>query len=526
LAVETPRARFFGPSGAENTLAPSLRGVFLKRMGFFDRFSGKKPDSGESVPRSPAAPPPAVVVVEPSETVPAAPAKSEAAVESASPRPASAPTQPTTVSRLRAAREKLDAKDVKGALAIYEEVLAVAGDRADVLVTVSGDLGSTGHATRVVELIAPRYDAVRHGPAAGLNVLQAYIAIRDTDSAQHILDILFSLNRPDLEERLYGFSNAISEILLQGDTVVVRAAPEGDVGGEEPGEAEAAANQASKVAIVTISKPVWFYGLEALGDRILPPKNGKLRRIAFTQLGLPDTSPDLAAEIRKPEDELGRLSRALPAWLTEVFYYSPLYAPMAAVAFVDEPGGSRFPMRFPSEWSMEHLRQMADTTSENVDYAVTGTLRHRAGDYELALRVWEMKKFRERKQFVARWAPATADLELGRLRDAVCQYMECVPASGVPGIPYSAPSSPRAWLDALGASLSLFLGEKGLFPKETMASAELLAAYASKLAAESPAASFAWLTFVRRCRASGIDVGAASVRLNDSPLVAEAEALR
>ncbi len=61
----------------------------------------------------------------------------------------------------------------------------------------------------IIELVAPRYDAERHGPATGLNLLQAYLAVRNVNSAQHVLDILFALNRQDLEERLYGFSNAI-----------------------------------------------------------------------------------------------------------------------------------------------------------------------------------------------------------------------------------------------------------------------------------------------------------------------------
>ena len=66
---------------------------------------------------------------------------------------------------------------------------------------------------RSVELVAPRYVADRHGPATGLNLLQAYLALRDPDSAQHVLDLLFSLNRPELEDRLHGFSNAIAEML-------------------------------------------------------------------------------------------------------------------------------------------------------------------------------------------------------------------------------------------------------------------------------------------------------------------------
>ncbi len=171
------------------------------------------------------------------------------------------------------ARQKLEAKDLPGALALYEEVLVLAGDRADVLVTISGDLGVNGHVKEIIELVAPRYDAERHGPATGLNVLQAYLALRNAEAAQHVLDILFSLKRPELEERLFGFSNAIAE-LIQLD------APPLDAAGA-PADAPVSIN------LVSISKPIWFYGLEPLAAQILPPKEGKLRRVAFTQLALP-----------------------------------------------------------------------------------------------------------------------------------------------------------------------------------------------------------------------------------------------
>ena len=129
---------------------------FTGAMGFFDRLTGKK-STPAAVPASPAP--------EPSESTPSAPG---AAVKP----------------RLAAARERLQAQDLAGAMAIYEEVLAGAGDRADVLVAVSGDLGSYGHVAQIVELVAPRYVADRHGPATGLNLLQAYLALRDPDSAQ------------------------------------------------------------------------------------------------------------------------------------------------------------------------------------------------------------------------------------------------------------------------------------------------------------------------------------------------------
>src|SRR5579883_784530 len=134
-------------------------------MGFFDRFADKKP------------------------TRPSPDAESGEASGAASTAPGGVKAQ------LLLARAKLEAKDIDGAMAIYEELLRVAGDRADVLVTLSGDLGSCGYVDQIVELVAPRYDAERHGPATGINLLQAYLATHDSDSAQHLLDILFALNR-------------------------------------------------------------------------------------------------------------------------------------------------------------------------------------------------------------------------------------------------------------------------------------------------------------------------------------------
>jgi hypothetical protein len=235
-------------------------------MGFLDRLTGKKPAA--------AAPQPVVSV--PPAAAPAAPV----------------PVAPGNVMpRLVSARERLEAKDLPAALAIYEEVLAVAGERADVLVTISADLGINGFTREIVELVAPRYDADRHGPATGLNLLQAYLALRNADAAQHVLDILFGLNRPELEDRLHGFSNAIAELIHTDQVPLDAAAPGG-------------ATEPPKINMVSISKPMWYYGLEALPG-VLPAKAERIRRVAFTQLALPGI-PELMELAKQPEEELGR----------------------------------------------------------------------------------------------------------------------------------------------------------------------------------------------------------------------------
>ena len=274
-------------------------------MGFFNRFSGKRTE-----------PAPNGAVIPTEATLGSTPTSAVAA--------AGVGVKP----RLAAAREKVEAKDLPAALVIYEEILASgAGDRADVLVAISGDMGSHGHVAEIVDLIAPRYDADRHGPATGLNLLQAYLALGNTDAAQHVLDILFALNRPELEDRLHGFSNAIAELL---------AAPEP----ASTTPAEGMPGDVPKLGLITISKPIWFYGLEPLAAQILPPKEGRLRRIAFAQLALPGraANPTATDSAVKPADELARLSRGLPLWLAETFYFSPSYAPVAAIALMSAAG--------------------------------------------------------------------------------------------------------------------------------------------------------------------------------------------
>ena len=428
--------------------------------------------------------------------------------------------------RLNAAREKLDAKDLAGAVAIYEELLAAAGDRPDVLLTISGDLGSSGHVIPIIDLIAPRYDAQKHGPAIGFNLLQAYLTVRNTDAAQHILDMLFSLNRPDLEDRLYGYSNAIVEAADQSAAM----GASGYLGQEMGSPGEPGADIAddgsvreigAKVALASISKPIWFYGLEPLADRILPPKDHRVRRIAFgqlAQLGLADP----AAALLKPADELGRLARALPLWLTETFTFSPLYAPIAALGYLEKPDGSRQPMIFAAEWMTDNLRQLMDTSKEGLDYIFTGAVRHQSGDYELVLRIWEMKKFRERKQFTARWNPSTADAELAKLHADIRQFMEWTPYPSGEGLPYAPPASPTAWLETLGASLGLFLAEKKICPPDLLAPPAPALARLAQRTAESPTASLAWLTLLTRTQALGLETGSTEAALAPDPIVAEA----
>jgi hypothetical protein len=389
--------------------------------------------------------------------------------------------------QLAAAREKLKVKDVAGAVAIYEGVLAGAGDRADVLVTISGDLGSSGHVKELIELLAPRYDAERHGAAAGINLLQAYLVTRNAEAAQHLLDLLFSLQRPELEARLVGFSNAVAELFVSET---------------EAADAPITATEA-RISLVSISKPIWFYGLEALAPHLLARKEGKLRRVAFAQCSVPGLE-NAAARAAQPEDALGRLSRGLPLWFAETFGASAGYETNAAIGASDR----KHYAIFPTDWTAENIRQLNDTTEGGLDYVVTGALRNRNDDFELTLRIWEVKKYRELKSFATRWTPSNADVELGKFHELVRGYMEWKPAGD--GLAYAAPAAPLAYVQGLGSALTLFLGEKGVLAPEQAAPNTDTLLQSAKANPDDARAQLALVAAVLRLKAQGITPEAAA----------------
>lgn len=386
--------------------------------------------------------------------------------------------------QLAAAREKLKSKDIAGAMAIYEGVLAGAGDRADVLVTISGDLGTSGHVKELIELLAPRYDAQRHGAAAGINLLQAYLVTRNAEAAQHLLDLLFSLQQPALEARLVGFSNAVAELFVS----------DGEAAEQLPmTETEA------KVSLVSLSKPVWFYGLEALAPHLLPPPEGKRRRVAFAQLAVLGLD-NAAARAAQPEEALGRLCRGLPLWFAETFACSAGYEPFAAIGASDR----RHYALFPTEWVAENIRQVHDTTEGGLDYVVTGALRNRNDDYELSLRIWEVKKYRELKVFSTRWTPSDADGELKKFHELVRGYMEWKALPAGTGLAYAPPAAPLAYVHALGSALTLFLGEKGvLAPDQVPAGTDVLL-QSARANADDARAQLALVAALLRLKAQGV----------------------
>ncbi|MEJ1973722.1 MAG: hypothetical protein WDM96_15035 [Lacunisphaera sp.] len=128
---------------------------------------------------------------------------------------------------------------------------------------------------------------------------------------------------------------------------------------------------------------------------------------------------------------------------------------------------------FPVEWSADNIREINESGAGNLDYVVTFALRNKNDDFELIARIWEVKKFRELKQFSTRWTPASADAVLKQFHEQLRLYMEWSARPVGEGLAYAAPAVPTAHIQALGATLTQFFGEKGvLAPEQVPAGAE------------------------------------------------------
>ena len=179
-------------------------------------------------------------------------------------------------------------------------------------------------------------------------------------------------------------------------------------------------------------------------------------------------------------------------------------------------------MLFADEWREEGIRKLAETTDGSLDYVVTGAIQRRDDVLDLVVRVWEVARMKERKQFTASWAPGAADADLVRLHAQIRSFMEWSAYPDGRGIPYVAPATPQAWLDGLGASLGLFLLEKKLIPRPSIPPLDGIVNSLSLQAADFPAASLAWLTLRSRAAFLEFPLPQTEPTLSDHPSVEKA----
>ncbi len=452
-------------------------------MGFLASLFGQK---NSPAPRAAAPRPAAVPLAAPEE--PAEPAPGTLG--------STAPVldEATLAALLAEARAHLERKDLPAALQLYEQIAAADLDLSGPFTTISGDLGATGHIEAVIEFLAPRYDPASHGLPAGINLLQAYLHQRNPVAAGELIDLLTPLIATySMRDRFDGFRTAVQQLLA--------ATP-----AEASGPARSAATD---IRLISISRPIWTYGLED-GENLLPTKNPRARRIGLMPLALvvEGTKPNTMAP---PDHPLAGVVRGLPLALAEVCWFCAGYRPVAMSGLTPDNTLLLSPMVFRGE----QIRRLFPRDQEPLDYAIAGTV-HSTADGRLAaleFTIWDTRKNKLLKALRHEGPDA-----LAQAWPQVLAYIEATKPSTAP-LAYTAPADPLGHAAALDEVAHFFLAEKGVLPVEKLAPhAPRLAALAAHATAHpgAPAARLAFFATLRHCANLGLEVPPESAATADS----------
>jgi tetratricopeptide (TPR) repeat protein len=267
--------------------------------------------------------------------------------------------------QLWVARAALQAHDLDSALTNYRESLLRVGNNVppDLLMQMSGDLGNAGHLEELVRLTEPHFVAASHGLQVGNNLLKAHLDLGQLDSAQRMLNELYSLQRPDWKETLGYWDTEIAKAKLSVSPV----------------------NQATplQVSMRTSEDPIWLKpsSLAANLFRRCSP-DGPV--VCFLGSSAEVASNSGLIERQLP-DTPGRLSRAVPLFLAEQVAFGSDARVRTLVPWITaETGGF---VLSGVAWSNEDAARYSRQGEKPSDYVVVTHLKTKVDPWAIELRL-------------------------------------------------------------------------------------------------------------------------------------------
>lgn len=258
---------------------------------------------------------------------------------------------------------KLAQGQTEAAIDLFREVLASGDFDAGALTTISGDLGNAGQIEEMVELIAPIYDPQVHAPQAGMNLLLAYLHLGRLDEGEQLLERLYARDIPPFKQQLDDMAQRYQD--RRGATAQPRPVAQEDL----------------KIGQLPFDRPIWMYGLRD-PDWLFAPKPAGAQRVMFLTLGKAMDNVGSAEEQR--EDELGRLSRAVPLYLAESMYEWTGTLAQTLVAVVMGGGPVLFGLQ---DEAAE--REVAVNLAEHADVVVQGSIDRQGERWTVSLTLRE-----------------------------------------------------------------------------------------------------------------------------------------
>jgi tetratricopeptide (TPR) repeat protein len=339
------------------------------------------------------------------------------------------------------ARHALETGDVDAAVGYYHEVLASGGTTRDALLMISGDLGNHGRADLALALVEPVYDPTLHGPQAGMNLLLAMHQAGDFTRGEALLSRLYALDLPPYKVQLDQAAAAFQQ-LRQAHSPSTRI--EGEV----------------HISLREFTRPIWHGGL---GDPVwlFAEKAQDAPRIGFSAFAMLGSNATHAESQR--EDDIGRLTRAIPLYLAESAHY---WTGLAASTLLPVAAGA--PVVFGAAEGPELFDRLPDTLRWYVSGEITCPAEE-SGQHAIALHLWN----RASRERVATENETCRLQDIGaavlRLEQALLRHLDDVRTRPLDEF-YRRPSLPamNAYLAGLGQSLVLTLVVNGVGGKSSL----------------------------------------------------------
>ncbi len=264
------------------------------------------------------------------------------------------------------ARESLEKKDLSIAKQHYNYIISKAKDVPDVLMMISGDLGKAGYHDEVFNLILPIYEPGKHDVCVGLNILQSYLESKKFEEGQQFLKKMFSLNRPDIREKLMFYSNKFEDN--------IRNLPR-----------KIEDTQKISAGIFALDKPIFYYGLKG-AKWLLPEIKREGPRIGFMPLANINISKKGVIQM---EDAIGRLARSLPLYISEnLFFETNSYTQVLVTVATD--GGL---ITSGKEYDIDYFLKAVAKSKDKLefDFFVSGSIKEEDSMFDIVLTIWDCK---------------------------------------------------------------------------------------------------------------------------------------
>ncbi len=220
------------------------------------------------------------------------------------------------------AREALQRGDLAAALSLYDEGLSRGGAPVpgELLRQISGDLGNAGHLEEILSLVAPRFDAARHGMDVGNNLIKANVDLGRLDDAKGVIEQLYAQDRPDWRPLLELWDSEVAKARVADAPPVDDAPP--------------------SMALVSLEGPLWLRAGSPCSALAAAKPDDAPRVAIFGSTALvPDGKNVPRVQLAGAP---GRLSRALPLVMAEQVHLGSAAAGLALIPWFEGSGFALF----------------------------------------------------------------------------------------------------------------------------------------------------------------------------------------